>query len=420
VDDLLRIAVVLGLVGANAFFVVGEYAVLTARRASLTQQADAGSGRAAAAVRLMDDPVRVISTVQVGITAVGILIGAIGEPLVNDLLGGGLPEWLSFVIAFGVVTYLSVVLGELVPKALTLHSAERLAMLVARPVEIVSVILRPVAWFLQQSARLLLRPFGIDEVIAGASIRSVDELRAVVGEAEDLGVIPASQQELITNVFDFSGREAVDVMVPASDVAWLDESLTVTESVERLAEIPHQRVPIGSGSLDRLVGILHAPDLLKAVRDSSSATAGELARPAVVVPPTKELGALLVEMRENRQELAIVVSEYGTTSGIVTIEDIVEQIVGDIENEYEPADPQLTWTGERSVEVAGGLSVEAFNSATSAELPHGGTRTLAGLVFDTLGRKPEHGDEVELAGTTLRVEETDGARITRIHAELPG
>jgi putative hemolysin len=419
VEDLLRVAVVLGLVAANAFFVVGEYAVLTARRASLTPRAEAGSKRAAAALRLMDDPVRVISTVQVGITAVGILIGAIGEPLVNDLLGGGLPEWLSFLIAFGVVTYLSVVLGELVPKALTLHSAERLAMLVARPVELAGVALRPVAWLLQQSARLLLRPFGVRDVVAGATIRSVDELREIVDEAEGLGVIPRAQEELIYNVFDFASREAADVMVPGADVMWFDASLSATEALDRLADIPHQRILVGAGGLDRLVGILHSHDVLKAVRETPDAIAGDLARPAVVVPETKDLGALLRELRERRQEMAVVVGEYGRTSGVVTLEDILEEIVGEIESEYELPDSQLSWVGERTVLVAGSMSVDDFNESTDAELPQDGARTLAGLVFDLLGRGAVKGDAVELAGVTLRVEEIDGARITRIRAELP-
>jgi putative hemolysin len=419
VEDLLRVAVVLGLVAANAFFVVGEYAALTARRASLTPLAEAGSKRAAAVLRLMDDPVRVISTVQVGITAVGILIGAIGEPLVSDLLGGGLPEWLNFLIAFGFVTYLSVVLGELVPKALTLHSAERLAMLVARPVELIGVALRPVVWLLQQSARLVLRPFGIGEVTVGETTRSVDELRAIVDEAEGLGVIPAAQEELIYNVFDFASREAADVMVPAADVVWLDASLSATEALDRLVEIPHRRIPVGAGALDHLVGILHSHDVLQAAREGSSATAGELARSAMIVPETKDLGALLRELRERRQEMTVVINEYGRASGVVTLEDILEEIVGEIESEYELPDSQLSWVGERSVLVAGSMSVDDFNESTGAVLPQDGARTLAGLVFDSLGRATVKGDAVESAGVTLRVEEIDGARITRIRAELP-
>lgn len=418
-EDLLRVGVVLVLVAGNAFFVVGEYAVVTARRTSLKPQAAAGSKRAAAALRLMDDPVRVISTVQVGITAVGILTGAIGEPLVNELLGGGLPTWLSFVIAFGVVTYLTVVLGELVPKALTLHSADRLAMLVARPIELVSVVLRPVVWLLQGSARLFLLPFGVREVRVGETVRSPEELREVVDEAEELGVIPTAQEELIYNVFDFAGRKAADVMVHAADVRWLDASLTASEGLDQLVDIPHRRVPVGAGTLDRVVGILHAHDVLRAAREGAEATVGELARPALIVPETKDLGPLLRELRERRQEMAVVAGEYGTTSGIVTLEDIVEEIVGEIQSEYELPDAKLDWVGDRAVQVTGSMSIDDFNESMGTDLPQTGVRTLAGLVFDSLGRGASQGDTVQLAGVTLRVEQVDGARITQIQVELP-
>ena len=222
-DDLLRILALLALIGGNAFFVIGEYSIVTARRGAL--RARGGKG-AEAALRLMEDPVRVISTVQVGITAIGILTGAVGEPVVRDLLGDWLPHWASFVIAFAVVTYLSVVFGELVPKALTLDRAETLAALVARPVELLAKVLRPVVWVLQGSAALLLRPFGITEVMAGEAVRTPEELRALVDEAEGSGVIPRAQEELLHNVFDFAGREVRDVMVPSPDVGWIEASMT--------------------------------------------------------------------------------------------------------------------------------------------------------------------------------------------------
>jgi len=224
---------------------------------------------------------------------------------------------------------------------------------------------------------------------------------------------------LIYNVFDFASREAADVMVPAADVMWFDASLSATEALDRLADIPHQRIPVGAGGLDRLVGILHSHDVLQAVRENPGATAGDLARPAVVVPETKDLGALLRELRERRQEMAVVVGEYGRTSGVVTLEDILEEIVGEIESEYELPDSRLSWVGERAVLVAGSMSVDDFNESTGAELPQDGARTLAGLVFDSLGRGAVKGDAAELAGVTLRVEEIDGARITRIRADLP-
>jgi putative hemolysin len=418
-SDLLRVLTVLGLIAANAFFVVCEYAVVTARRSSLVPLAEGGSARAHAALRLMDDPVRVISTVQVGITAVGILTGAVGEPFVRELLGDALPHWASLLIAFAIITYLSVLLGELVPKALTLQLSEKVAMLVARPTELVSVVLRPAVWVLQNSASLLLRPLGISEIVAGETIRSADELRALVDEAEGAGVIPRAQEELLHNVFRFADREARDVMVPALDVAWLDAGLTPDAALDRVVENAHERYPVAQGTIDRLVGVVHVRDLIAAQRANSDRTTGDLAHPALVVPETKDLGALLREMREQREQLAMVVDEYGATAGIVSVEDILEEIVGEIQDEYDLPDATLTWLDDRTVLVSGSLTIDDANETLGIDLPQRGPRTLAGLTFDALGHRPTPGDTVELEGVQLRVDAMDGLRITQLRITLP-
>jgi putative hemolysin len=416
VDDLLRILAVFALVGANALFVIGEYSIVTARRAPLQRRGTAG---ARAALRLMDDPVRVISTVQVGITAVGILTGAVGEPLVRRLLGDWLPGWASFVLAFAIITYLSVVLGELAPKALTLDRAETLAAIVARPVEWMSIALAPVAWVLQRSAALLLRPFGVQDVTAGDGVRTADELRALVDEAEGAGVIPRAQEELLHNVFDFASREVRDIMIPAPDVTWLDASLTPERALEEAIADPHERYPVGDGSLDRLVGLLHIHTLIAAVhRGPRADTIRALARRALIVPETKDVGALLRELREQREQLAIVVDEYGGTAGIVAIEDIIEEIVGEIDSEYALPDSTLTWIDDRTVEVAGSMTIDDFNETVGTRLPQRGQRTLAGLAFDALGRRPRPGDVAEVDDVRIEVEEVDGLRITKLRVTL--
>jgi putative hemolysin len=415
VGDALRILAVFALVALNAFFVVAEYAVVTARRAALVPLAEKGSTGARAALRLMDDPVRVISTVQVGVTAISILMGALAEPLVRGLLGDALPSWATFVLAFAVVTYLSAVLGELVPKALTLDRPERLVIRIARPVEILTVVLRPVVVILEHSAALFLRPFGVSEVRAGASIRSADELRALVDEAEGAGVIPRAQEELLHNVFDFPDQEARDVMVPALDVVWLDASLTVQEAFVRVRDEPHARYPVGRGSLDDQAGVVHVRDLLAAAEDAKLET---VARDALVVPETKDLGALLREMRERREHLSVVVNEYGQTAGIVTLEDVLEEIVGEIQDEYDLPDARLEWLDDNEVAVAGSISIDDFNETVGTDLPQRGPRTLAGLVFDELGRRPEPGDKVRIGDVVLTVEEVDGNRITRLRVTL--
>jgi putative hemolysin len=402
-EDALRILALLALIGGNAFFVIGEYSIVTARRGAL--RARGGKG-AEAALRLMEDPVRVISTVQVGITAIGILTGAVGEPLVRDLIGDWLPPWASFMIAFGVVTYLSVVFGELVPKALTLERAEALAALVSRPVEWLARVLRPVVWLLQGTAGALLRPFGITEVMAGDAIRSADELRALVDEAEGSGVIGRAQEELLHNVFDFPSREVRDVMVPALDVSWLDASLTAEAALATVGE--HSRYPVGTETLDALVGVVHVRDLVA----SRAARVGSLARPAYVVPETKDLGALLRELGEHGEEMAVVVDEYGDTAGIVTMRDVVEEIVGDL------TDSSVQRIDDRTVEVAGSMTIDDFNEQLGASLPQRGPRTLAGLTFDALGRRPAPGDVVEVDGAEICVEAVDGLRITRLRIAL--
>lgn len=410
-DDLLRTLALFALIVGNAFFVVGEYSIVTARRSALRQRTGKG---AAAALRLMEDPVRVISTVQVGITAIGILTGVVGEQAIRNIIGDWLPSWASFLIAFSLVTYLSVVLGELVPKALTLEKAELLASWVSRPIELLARLLRPVVWVLQGSAGVLLKPFGITEVMAGESIRSPEELRALVDEAEGSGVIPRAQEELLHNVFDFATREVRDVMVPEPDVVWIEATLTGEEALAVIVEHGHSRYPVGRESLDHLVGVVHFRDLIAARGE----LVGAIARQPPIVPVTKDLGALLRELREGRQQMAVVVDEYGGTAGIVTVHDVLEEIVGEIENEFDLPNDELEWIDDKTVHVAGSMTIDDFNEEVGTQLPQEGPRTLAGLAFDALGRRPRPGDVAEVDGVALRIEDVEGLRITKLRVSL--
>ncbi len=418
-SELLRIVAVLALVAANAFFVIGEYAVVTARRAALSRRAEAGSAGARTALRLMDDPVRVISTVQVGITAVGILLGALAEPTVREIVGDGLPLWVTYLIAFALVTYLSVVLGELVPKALTLDRAETLAILVARPIELIAVALAPIVWVLQRSAGVLLRPFGIHEVVAGEAIRSSAELHALVQEVEGSGVLPRAQEELLHNVFDFADREAADIMVPALDVRWLDAGLTARAALDQVLDAPHGRYPVGRETLDHLEGVVHVRELLAGARRDAATTVGALARPVLAIPETKDVGALLRELRERREQLAVVLDEYGSVAGIVTLEDILEELVGEIQDEFDLPDARLARLDERTVRVAGSITVDDLNEELGLRLPENRARTLAGLVLDTLGRRPNVDDTVRIDDVAIKVETLDGLRVTGLRVTLP-
>jgi putative hemolysin len=322
------------------------------------------------------------------------------------------------VIAFAVVTYLSVVFGELVPKALTLAQAERLAVLIAPPVELISVILRPVVWVLERSARVVLAPFGVRSVVAGDSIRSVEELRSVIDEAEDVGVIATAQEELLYNVFDFAGREARDVMCPALSVDWLDAGLTVEQALDRVVAAPHDRYPVAEGGVDRIRGVVHVRDLLAASRSDPSTLVGELAREVYLIPETKDLGALLAHWRRESEQFAVVLDEYGAVAGIVTLQDLTEELVGELGDEFDLPDDRLSWLGERTVRAAGSMTIDDFNETVGTAFALNGPRTLAGLVMDRLGHHPQVGGAVEIDGVAIRVQAVDGLRITQLAITL--
>ncbi|HEX2111376.1 MAG TPA: hemolysin family protein [Gaiellaceae bacterium] len=419
-SESLRILLVLLLVLGNALFVAAEYALVTARRARLEERAKTGSRSAAVALRLMDEPVRFISTVQVGITVFGILLGAIGEPLVSGFFGDAIPRWLSFLIAFLVLTYLSVVLGELVPKAVALETASRLAVTFAVPLDWLGRTLHPVVWVLDASARGIARLLRVPPARAGLTAHTEEDIRSIVAEAEDFGAIETAEEEMVYKVFDFADKEAHEVMVPRPEVVALSVDLPTEEALAAVIDSPYTRYPVFRGSMDDVLGVLHVRDLFKALYDRGidNVVLEELIRPAYVVPETKDLAALLAEFRKTNQHLAIVVDEYGAVAGIVTLEDLLEEIVGEIEDEYDLPDESVQQIDERRVRIDGTFPIDDFNEQFAQELPVEDYHTVAGFVFGQLGRAAEEGDEVVWDGMRFNVVETDGPRIDRLEVEF--
>jgi putative hemolysin len=415
----LGLAGVFLLILGNAFFVIAEYALVTAPRTAVQELADDGNRGARAALGLMDDPVRFISTVQVGITALGILLGALGEPVFREIFDPLVATAVSFALAFAIITYLSVVLGELVPKAIALHRAARVATVIARPIALLQRVFWPVVWIFQRSATVILRPLGVPAAPVGASVHTVEELRGILAEAEDSGLIEEAEEEMLYRVFDFAEQEAADVMVPWSEVATLDASLSVPEAVGAALEAPHSRFPVLRGSIDDVAGIIALRDLAAALRDGEPGTIAPLAREAPVVPETKDVGALLQEMRHAGSQMAIVINEYGSTLGIVTLNDLIEEIVGEIEEEYGLPDESVRELGDGRLLVSGSYTVDDFNETYGTNLPTGDYRTLGGIVFGTLGRAGVRGDRVEVEGVVFAVEAVEGARIERLSVRLP-
>ncbi|MCD6727362.1 MAG: hemolysin family protein [Solirubrobacteraceae bacterium] len=416
----LGLAAVLLLVLANGFFVIAEYALVTAPRAALQVLERDGRRGARTALALRDDPVRFIGTIQLAITGLGILLGALGEPILRRLFDPLLAAALSVALALTLVTYLTVVLGELVPKAIALHSATRVATLVAGPIALFGRLLLPAVWVLQVSARGVLRLFGVPTAPAGESVHTVEELRAIVAEAEDTGLIEEAEEEMLYRVFDFAAHEAGDVMVPWSHVATLDSDLDAGAALRAALETPYTRFPVLRGSIDDVVGLVTLRELVEATlaADGASPTIEPLARDLLVVPATKDVGALLQELRSAGAQMSLVVNEYGSTLGIVTLQDLVEEIVGEIEEEYGLPDESITRLPDGRLRVSGSFTIDDFNEQLRATLPTDRYRTLGGLVFGELGRAPRRGDRVEIADVAFEVAAVDGPRVSALLVAL--
>jgi putative hemolysin len=420
VTDFLRIVLVLLLVLGNAVFVAAEYALVTARRPRLEQRAHDGSISARSALRLMDEPVRFISAIQVGITVFGILLGAIGEPLVSGFFGGSIPRVVSFLIAFFVLTYLSVVVGELVPKAVALQRAEALAVALAVPLDWLGRITHPLVWLLQSSAHGILRLVRIEPAPAGVVAHTEEDIRHIVDAAEETGVIEREEEEMLYKVFDFADKEAHEVMVPRPEVVALSVDLPPQECLAAIIDSPYTRYPVYRGSLDDILGILHVRDLFSALYDQGMdrVVVEDLVRPAHVVPETKDLAALLAEFRRTNQHMALVVDEYGSFEGIVTLEDLLEEIVGEIEDEYDLPDESVQRIDDRTIRIDGTFPIDDFNEQFGQDVPQEDFHTVAGFVFGSLGRQAERGDEVVWNGIRFKVAEVEGPRIGRLDVEF--
>jgi len=414
------VAVLLIVLG-NAFFVAAEYALVTARRSRLGELADRGMLRAKIALRIMDSPVRFIGTVQLGITAFSILLGAVGEPIVEQWLD----DWLlsatvSFLLAFGFVTYLHVTLGELVPKAVALDKKEETALWVALPIEAVYVVTYPLVWFLQRSSDVFTGLFGIKPPPAGIVAHTEEDIRMIVAQAEDTGEILAAEEEMLYKVFDFADKEVHEVMVPRPDVIAISVDMPPEDALATIIDSPYTRYPVFRESLDQIVGVLHVRDLFSAIHDVGIAAVEleHIVRPAYVVPETKDLAALLAEFRRTKQHMAIVVDEYGAMEGIVTLEDLLEEIVGEIEDEFDLPDTSVERIDASHIRIDGTYTIDDFNEEFGTELEVEDYHTMAGLVFGELGRAPEVGDTVDTDGLRLTVLEIEGSRILRIEVEF--
>jgi CBS domain containing-hemolysin-like protein len=415
--ELLALA---GLILLNAFFVAGEYGLVTARPTKITELAEEGNRRARAVLRITEQPPRFIAAMQLGVTLTSLGIGAVGEPVLSNALEPWLATALAILLAFFVITFLHVVIGELVPKAIALSYSERTALAVSTPVRGFFILFWPLIRVLQSSTEFVLRLLRVPVPGSEIDVLSEPELRMLLRRSREYGEIEAQEQEMVYKVFDFADKEVADVMVPRPDVIAISVQLTPQECLQAVMDSPHTRYPAYRESLDEIAGILHIRDLFAALntRPIEDVRLEELLRDAQFVPETKDLASLLADFRRTKNHMAVVVDEYGAMEGIVTLEDLLEEIVGEIEDEFDLPDESVEQVDDSHIRIHGTFPIDDFNEQFGQQVPIEDYHTVAGFVFGQLGRAPEPGDIVEYDGVRFRVLDLEGTRIERLEVEF--
>jgi putative hemolysin len=413
----LSILVVFLLIAVEGLFVAAELALVSLREGQVRAMSQHGR-RGAAVARLAANPNRFLAAAQLGVTLTALLSSAFGAVTLTESAADyfqrhGMRHTPANVVAFlaitGAITYVTLVIGELAPKRLALQRTEGLARVLAPTLDRIAVISRPVIWFLSKSTDVVVRLLGGDPHAAREGI-SEEELRGLVAAHESL---TGDERRLIDEVFEAGDRQVREVMIPRTEVSFLDASMPVEQAFHTVQSAPHSRYPVIRGSSDDIAGFIHVRDLMTP-DGRATATIGELAREVKLIPATKKVLPALSEMRREGHHLAVVVDEYGGTAGIVTLEDLIEELIGDIRDEYDTDAELAVPLRDGELQVDGLLNLAEFREQTDVELPDGPYETVAGFVMGVLGRVPRVGDAVEHDGVRITVSELDGRRIARL------
>lgn len=439
---LLRLVAVLLLVAANAFFVAAEFALVSVRDTRVEQMIEQGRIGARTVRRLHSNLDEVLNGVQLGITIASLALGWVGESAFAHVLepvfhgipyAGVYAHTFAVAIAFGLITYMHVILGEVVPKSVALQRAEQVALAIAGPMDFFMRLAAPALRFMSASARTVLRAFGTRAIGEGGA-HSIEELKLLATASRRLGVIPPLEEEMIHRALELESVTVREVMVPRPDIFSLPGDMTLDEAVNRVVDEQHSRVPIYDPQRgpEAIIGVLYSKDLMRwmqyrfpnnqrvsdeMVRRQPKLLVRHIMRDVLIVPDTKPLPDLLVDFKQRKKHLAVVVDEFGSTAGVVTVEDVLEQLVGEIEDEYDVS-PQALIVGT-SVTLDGATNIRDLESQFHIELPRDeGYETLAGFVLTRLQRIPRVGDSFEYEGRRYTVKQMDGRRVEAVKIEL--
>lgn len=428
----LKLALTALLVLANAFFVAVEFAFVSVRRSRIEVLAAGGRGNAAALIRALDHLDEMISATQFGITSASLALGWIGEDaiagLVGPLLNNVLPPSLAFaashgaasLIALAVVTYLHLVVGEYVPKALSIEYAEAIGLGVARFMSAFYLVFKPFIWVINQSGKAILSLIGLNNANSHQAAYSGEELRHLINVSHESGTIEADEKKLIHNVFEFSDLTAEDVIIPRTKVVAVEEKASLIEVAKVFHESGYSRLPVYRESFDEIIGILHHKDVMQALIEGSLPELGSLVHPATFIPSSARLVDVLQKMQKGHLHLAIIVDEHGGFEGLVTLEDLLEEIVGEIEDEHDEISPEpYRERTDGSFVMDGGIPVRDVNRRFDIGLPESDDyNTLAGFLIAREGRLLSEGDSINYNGVNFLVERIKQRRIERVRMQL--
>jgi CBS domain containing-hemolysin-like protein len=420
----LRLLALVALVLANAFFVAAEFALVAARRTRIEALVRRGDRKAKTVQTALQDLYRQLSAAQLGITVASILLGYVAEDTVAHLFRdwfAALPRALDFltrggiasVLAVAVISFLHVVFGEQAPKAWAITYPERTSRWIAAPLMVFSWITRPFTNLLNRSAGRVVRFLGVKGAAAELDrIHSPEEIRMLVEQSRQRGKLDADDARLLQGVFEFSEKTAREVMTPRTEMIALPADLTLEEAADQVAIAGRSRYPVYGESLDDILGLVHAKDILAGLRSAKGSGLREVLRPAVFVPGTREVEDVLADMKRQKVHLAIVLDEFGGTAGLVTMEDLLEEIVGPIYDEYDrpTGEPRATPAGSAPV-LSGSTPIRDVNDSFGLQLNERDYTTIGGYLFGVLGRLPKVGDQVAVKGAVFEIVEMDSRRV---------
>jgi CBS domain containing-hemolysin-like protein len=413
----------------NGFLAAAEIALISVRRTRIRQLVEEGNRSAKTIQRLLDNPTRFMATVQIGVTLVGFLASAIGAvslagPLANILGNSGIGIIANNALGISVflvtlaIGFFTLVVGEVAPKSIALQHAERVALLFARIINFISILMLPAVKVVTLTSDALVRPFG-GHVRFSAPIVTEEELKMLVEAGEEEGVLEEEEKEMIHSIFEFTDTVARQVMVPRIDMKCVEVNDGLGELLNTIVRYGHSRIPIYEDNVDSIIGIVHAKDLLPVLAQNlHESDIRAVMRPAYFIPESKKIDELMAEFKRSKIQMAIVRDEYGGTAGLVTLEDLIEEIVGDIMDEYDIEERMIEIIDSAHAIVSARMDVDDLNEQMNLDIPESEEyETIGGFVFGLFGRQPEEGEYVEYDGVKFTVKSTEGGRLHKIEVE---